>query len=63
VPSDSFSHDDVGTRSAQRLRPSGRVLMEERFQCAGDEDVRGREPGIVSGGRYPAPGEAQKTAP
>ena len=32
-----FGHDNVGTGVAQRDRPAGRVLEEERLERAGDE--------------------------
>jgi hypothetical protein len=37
VIADPLRHHDVRAGIAQRVRPPGRVLDEERLQCAGDE--------------------------
>src|SRR5205814_8773587 len=42
VRSDPVGHHDVRTCIAQRGRPSGRILVEERLQCAGHK-VRARK--------------------
>jgi hypothetical protein len=46
-----LGHDDVRADGAQRVRPAGRVLEEERLMCAGDEVRAGSDPGIFAGGR------------
>ena len=48
--SHAFGHDDVGAALAQRIRPAGRIVVEERLERAGDE-VRTRQRAVHRGRR------------